>query len=90
MKTYLIIIGKSLLIMVMSAAFLAIATRVFPPPKNDASTGMVVGILVVMGVTSVIYAIVSAIWRHKESFLFKAILVTNLLIALFSVLSISI
>lgn len=90
MKNSLILVGKSLLIMILSVAFLAIATRVFPPPKNDpAGTGVVVGVLMVTTFTSLVYLIISAIWRSRESFFFKAILITNLLIAFFSLLSVS-
>ncbi|MBL6449460.1 hypothetical protein JMN32_24320 [Fulvivirga sp. 29W222] len=90
MKNFLILIGKSLLIMILSVAFLAIATRIFPPPQNHPNgTGMVVGVLMIIGLTSLLYIVISAIWRSKESFFFKIILITNLLIALFSMFSVS-
>lgn len=90
MKNILILLGKSLLLMIISAAFLAIATRIFPPPKNHpAGTGAVVGVLMITGVTSLLYIIISAIWKSKESFFFKVVLITNLLVAVFSMLSVS-
>ncbi|MTI26006.1 hypothetical protein [Fulvivirga kasyanovii] len=90
MKNIFILVGKSLLLMIISAAFLAIATRVFPPPKNHpAGTGAVIGVLVVTAFTSLLYIIISTIWKSRESFFFKVVLITNLLIALFSMLSVS-
>lgn len=90
MKRALIVFAKMLVLIIIATAFLAMMTRVFPPPRDtNTGAGMVIGVMVVSIITSLFYFIGSLIWRAKESFFFKVVLVTNLLIAIISALSIA-
>ena len=86
MDSFLRALAKCLLLILISVGALMLATHLFPLPRTKNSEGLVLLIVLIQLVVAVLYIVLSIIFKSRESLIFKTAVITNLLIAFFSII----